>query len=72
MVESKSEQRLMNTRQAARYLGVSRHTLRTQRCTGPRPNGLPRIPFVRLGARALYDKNDLDGLIEQAKRGRDE
>ena len=51
-------------KQAAVYLGVSEQTLRKQRSTGPRPRGMPVVPFVRVGRRILYIIEDLDRWLE--------
>ena len=56
-------QQLMNTREAAHYLGVSKAFLERDRWAGA------RIPFVRVGSRAVrYRLNDLDGYITQQVR----
>lgn len=52
-----SEQ-LLNTRDAARYLGVSMSFLEKDRWAGA------RIPFVRVGSRAIrYRRADIDAYI---------
>ena len=56
--------RILRTRQAAEYVGLSPATLEKKRLTG----GGPR--FIRLGGRAIgYDVRDLDDWIEE-QRGR--
>lgn len=51
--------RLLNTREAAEYLGMSMAFLERDRWTGP------KVPFVRVGSRAVrYRKTDLDCYIE--------
>lgn len=53
-----SGQRLLSVCQAAQYLGISRHTLYSwvsQR----------RIPYVKVGRRTMFDREALDGWIEE-------
>jgi len=53
--------RLFNIRQAAAYLGVAVWTLRDLEWRG-------ELPAIRnLGKRILFDKSDLDRLVEQKK-----
>lgn len=49
--------------EAATYLGVSRSTLRHGRCEGFRDNRMPPPPFVRLGRKIVYLKDDLDSWL---------
>ena len=54
---------LMNTGEAARYLGVSKAFLERDRWAGA------RVPFVRIGSRAVrYRRVDLDKYIDQRIR----
>ncbi|WP_428609536.1 helix-turn-helix transcriptional regulator [Sedimenticola sp.] len=56
-------QQLLNTTEAARFLGVSKAFLERDRWAGA------RIPFVKVGSRAVrYRQADLDTYIEQATR----
>ena len=48
----------LTTEQAAEYLGVSKATLETWRCTGRY-----RLPFVRVGRLIRYLRSDLDAFI---------
>ena len=51
---------LLNTKQAAEYLGVSPAFLERDRWAGA------RIPFVKLGTRSVrYRQDDLEQYIEQ-------
>lgn len=50
--------------QASAYLGVSSATLRQGRCDGRRNNRMPPPPFVRLGRKILYLRDDLDQWLE--------
>ncbi|WDI30544.1 helix-turn-helix domain-containing protein [Hyphococcus flavus] len=51
---------LLNTEQAARYLGVSASFLAKARV-----NGSPSIPFTRIGVAVRYRKSDLDAFIDE-------
>lgn len=54
---------LLNTKQAANYLGVSAAFLERDRWAGA------RIPFVRLGTRSIrYRREDLENFIQQQVR----
>jgi excisionase family DNA binding protein len=54
---------LLTTKEAARYLGVSEAFLERDRWAGA------RIPFVRVGARAVrYERAALDAYIETRRR----
>ncbi|MBQ0721703.1 MAG: helix-turn-helix domain-containing protein [Gammaproteobacteria bacterium] len=54
---------LLNTKQAANYLGVSAAFLERDRWAGA------RIQFVKLGTRSIrYRQQDLDDFIEQQIR----
>jgi len=56
-------QQLLNTTEAAHFLGVSKAFLERDRWAGA------RIPFVKVGSRAVrYRQADLDAYIEQATR----
>lgn len=55
--------RLLNTKQAANYLGVSAAFLERDRWAGA------RIQFVKLGSRSIrYRQQDLDDFIKQQIR----
>lgn len=53
--------RLYSVREAARYLGVSRWSVRKLQWTG-------KLPCVRRGRRVLFDVYDLNRFIEDNKR----
>lgn len=55
----------MTEEQAAAYLGISRSTLRHGRCDGRRDGRMPPPPFVRLGRKIVYLKDDLDAWLAQ-------
>ena len=58
----KNEARLLNTKQAAAYLGLSVPTLREW------ASMRIHLPIVRLGRAVRYDRRDLDAYIESMKR----
>lgn len=54
---------LLTTKEAARFLGVSDAFLERDRWAGA------RIPFVRIGSRAVrYQQAELDAYIQQQRR----
>ncbi len=54
--------RLYSVMEAARYLGVSKWSVRNLQWSG-------KLPCVRQGRRVLYDIRDIDQLIEDNKKG---
>ena len=56
------ENRLLNVEGSARYLGVRKSTIYTWAARR-------KIPSVKIGRRLLFDRKDLDKLIEEQKRG---
>ena len=58
MTESAKARRMLRTREAAGYLGLSAKTLEKWRCIG----GGPR--FKRLGSAVCYDVADLDSWLD--------
>jgi excisionase family DNA binding protein len=59
-VETDRVAELLSSEQAAAYLGVTKSTLATWRCTGRYA-----IPFVKVGRKVRYRKADLDRFFEQ-------
>ncbi len=55
------ENRLLNVEGSARYLGV-------RKCTIYSWAARKKIPSVKIGRRLLFDRKDLDDLIEKGKR----
>lgn len=53
----------LSEKEAAIYLGVSRSTLRHGRSEGERENRMSPPPFVRLGKKIVYLKDDLDAWL---------
>ena len=54
------ERKLLCRKATARYLGVAPQTLASWACSGRH-----RIPFVKIGRRTFYLREDLDAFIEQ-------
>lgn len=54
---------LLNTTEAAHYLGLAKNTLEKMRIHGRRGDNAPR--FVRLGTAVRYDPDELDAHIER-------
>jgi excisionase family DNA binding protein len=54
--------RLMSLKQAATYLGMTEDALRFKASTG-------KIPVVAIDSRMRFDKEDLDQMIREHKRG---
>lgn len=61
----KVDRRGYSEEEAAHYLGISRASLRQGRMEGRRENRLPPPPYVRLGRKILYLKDDLDRWLEE-------
>ncbi len=57
---TEAQSRLLDLVAAARYLSLKPSTLRTWASKG-------RIPKVKLGDRLLFDRADLDNLIERSR-----
>jgi len=56
------ENRLLNVEGSARYLGVRKSTIYSWAARR-------QIPSVKIGRRLLFDRKDLDKMIEEQKRG---
>lgn len=56
---------LLNTKDAADYLGLATSTLEKWRTNEPRIGP----PIVRLGAQVRYRKTDLDAFVERSVEG---
>ncbi len=55
---------LLNRREAAEYLGISKQTLAIWNCTGRH-----QVPFVKIGRLVKYRKSDLDAFIASNLKG---
>ncbi len=62
------ERRYLSTKETARYTGWSEAYLRQSRCEGIRKNRTPGPPFIKVGWKVLYDKQDLDEWLQQYRR----
>ena len=56
------ENRLLSVEGSARYLGVRKSTIYSWAARR-------QIPSVKIGRRLLFDRKDLDKMIEEQKRG---
>jgi len=56
------ETRLLSVEEAAMYLGVRKSTIYSWAWRR-------KIPSVKMGRRLLFDRQDLDRIIEERKRG---
>jgi excisionase family DNA binding protein len=54
---------LLNTVEAAAYLGLSKNTLEKMRIYGRRGDNAPR--FIRMGTSIRYDPDELDAYIRR-------
>lgn len=54
--------RLLDTEQAATYVGSTRSTLEKKRMRGDGPI------FLKIGRRVVYDKRDLDAWLDSCRR----
>lgn len=67
MATADTARRILRTREAADYIGLSPSTLEKKRLSGDGPR------FVRLGGRAVgYDLRDLDEWLDAQRRRGDE
>ena len=62
------EKRGLTEQEASVYLGISRSTLRHGRSDGARENRMPPPPFVQLGRKIVYLKDDLDAWLTGNRR----
>lgn len=58
---AQDQKRYLSEKQTAEYIGLSVKTLQRMRANG---NGMP---FIKAGARVLYDINDLDHYMNARK-----
>ena len=56
------DNRLLSVEGSARYLGVRKSTIYSWAAR-------KKIPSVKIGRRLLFDRQDLDDIIERSKRG---
>ena len=60
--------RLLNEYQTAAYLGMSVYYLRNSHTTGPLKKRTAAPPFIKLGHRVRYHKDDLDPWLAKNKK----
>jgi predicted DNA-binding transcriptional regulator AlpA len=71
MNQSTTPTRLLNERDAARYLGISPATLRKHRSMGTIPGKVEGPPWIKAGPRAIrYAIEDLDAWIDSRRTSR--
>ena len=61
--------RMLDERQTALYIGMSRSFLRKARCEGLVGNRTPGPPFHRVGRKILYDIVELDAWLAKHRVG---
>jgi len=64
---SRAYRRKLSTPEAAAYIGLGESTLNKSRVTKS-VGSTPAPPYIKLGARVLYDPADLDQWLAQNKR----
>jgi len=60
---------ILTEKEAAQFLKIAPQSLRCQRSHGPKPDGLPPIPFVRMGKSIRYLKSDLMAVVQAGRIG---
>lgn len=61
---------VLNSTDAARYIGMSPSYLSMDRCDGHVGNRTPGPPFIKVGRRVLYRVADLDGWLDSHRVSR--
>lgn len=61
------KKRGFSSKEAAVYLGISESALRQSRMDGPREGRLPPPPYVRLGRKIVYLKDEMDQWIDRLR-----
>lgn len=69
MNDGNQGKRGLSSSEAAKYLGISDSALRQSRMNGWRDNRLPPPPFVKIGRKVLYLRDDLDRWLEKHRIG---
>lgn len=57
--------KMLNEKEAARYIGMSTGFLALARCQGNYGNRTPGPPFYKIGRRVRYHIDDLDNWLER-------
>ena len=60
-----NDDRFLNTKETAKYLGLAEGTLRQARMNGRREHRIPPPPFIRLGRKILYRLSDLETWLNE-------
>jgi len=64
-----AHKRGLSEAEAAKYLGLSRSTLRQGRMNGSRLCRVPPPPYAKLGRKIVYLRDDLDRYLEAHRQG---
>ena len=56
--------KLIDTKEAAEYIGMSPSFLSQSRMTGPLKNRTPAPPYVKIGKSVMYRRSDLDAWLD--------
>ena len=67
MQNSSLTPRTLSESEAAEYIGLSRSTLRQGRCDGRRENRIPPPPYLKIGRKIAYLRDDLDRWLETCR-----
>ena len=65
MMSTKKLQNALNETETSAYIGMSRSFLAISRMDGKRETRTPGPPYVRVGRRILYLKEDLDNWLRE-------
>ena len=63
-----NERQLLNTEEAAEFLGMTAITLRKARCNGKVRAHIPPVPYIQLGRTIRYDVGDLHDYIAKHRK----
>jgi hypothetical protein len=58
---------ILTEKEAAAFLKIAPQSLRCQRCHGAKPDGIPMIPFIRIGRSVRYCKSDLLAVVQAGR-----
>ena len=60
---------ILTEKQAAAFLKIAPQSLRCQRAGNTKPNGMPLIPWVKIGRSIRYCKSDLMAVVQAGRSG---
>jgi len=63
-----SAPKTLSEAETSRYIGLSRSFLAKSRMEGQRGNRTPAPPFIKIGHRVRYAKDDLDAWVKEQPR----